>query len=91
MPCKKHEGGKRICASCQVSSYEVSDISHGDCLQHCKLLSADFSRLGSSTGHWLVPFISVPRYTTHKNSAIFGGGSVGSGGSVAANAATFSH
>ena len=57
MPCKKHEGGKRICASCQVSSYEVSDIYHGDCLQHSKLLSADFSRLIVLTVYGLVPFI----------------------------------
>ena len=38
-------------------------------------------------------FLSFQFHDTkiHKNSAIFGGGSVGSGGSVAANAATFSH
>lgn len=57
MPCRKHKGGKRFRATCQVSSYEVSDISHGDCSQHCKMLSADFSRLIVLTVYGLVPFI----------------------------------
>ena len=55
---------------CKVSStLKVPKFPMTTALQHSKLLSADFSRLRSLTGHWFVPFISVPRFPRFDDNA----------------------
>ncbi len=57
LPFLEHKGRKRSCACLPSVARNFLRIPDDDCLQRCKLLSADFSRLIVLTVYGLVPFI----------------------------------
>ena len=78
MPFLEHKGRKRVCACLPSVARNFLRISQDDCLEHCKLLLADFSPPYRFNCLWAFSFhCQFPRFEIGLQRGDFVGGEAG--------------